>query len=64
MSFSISETDVWPKLGRKIAEEIDQRVQGLRLVTPDRLVREQTWIEALQWVLDEAAPKPPREEEE
>lgn len=64
MSFSIVETDVWPRLGRKIAEEIDQRVQGLRKIAADHLVREQTWIEALQWVLDEAAPKPPRREED
>lgn len=63
MSFSITESDVWPRIGRWLAQEVDRRTQGLRTVAPEHLVREQAWIEAFQAVLDEAAPKPSRKED-
>lgn len=63
MSFTITESDVWPRLGASIAREVDRRTVELRQVSPEQLKTAQAWIEALCWVLEEAKPKPsPRQE--
>jgi hypothetical protein len=59
LSFSITEADPWPRMRRSIAEERQRRLDGLMTVTTiDQLCRQQSWIEALNWVLAEAEPKP------
>lgn len=64
MSFSITETDVWPRLSGAIMDERAARHDGLLHVTTiDQLIRQQSWIEALDWVLAEARPKPHNKED-
>ncbi len=57
------ETEGWPMIRRKIAEERESRVNGLLHVTPGALIAEQAFIAALDWVVEQATPKPDEEEE-
>lgn len=58
MSSSITEYDAWPRVRTAIEDELAQRLYDLRTVTPDNLRVQQARIEALEWVLAEARPKP------
>ena len=65
MSFSITESDVWPRVARAIVEERDRRMQGLLYVGSLEAMRhQQGFIEALNWVMDEAKPLPARTTED
>lgn len=59
MSFSITETDIWPRVARAVVEERARCMQGLLHVRSlEDMRRQQGFIEALDWVLDEARPAP------
>lgn len=59
MSFSITETDVWPRLREKIAAERARRIADLLFVSTLEAMRmEQGFVQALDWVLEEARPRP------
>lgn len=48
-----------------IADERQRRMEGLLTVTTlDQLCRQQSWIEALDWVLAEAKPKQQKVEDD
>jgi hypothetical protein len=60
VSFSIAETDHWPHIEREIRAERDRRIGDLLYVaTLDAMRKEQGFVEALDWVLQLAHPKPP-----
>ena len=61
--FDLIETDPWPTLKPKIMAERAARIEGLLHVpTLDGMRQQQGFVEALDWVLEEARPKPaPRE---
>lgn len=58
------ETDVWPVLRFKIEKERAGRINDLVGVqTLDEMRRQQGFIECIDWVLEEAKPKPrPRDD--
>lgn len=60
------ETDTWPDLRPRVQTERTARLQGMLFVaTIDMLKYEQGFIAALDWVLEEAKPKPqPREDDD
>ncbi|HWG71258.1 MAG TPA: hypothetical protein VN692_17710 [Steroidobacteraceae bacterium] len=66
MSFSITESDLWPRVARSIVEERARRLRDLLHVgTVEAMRKEQGFIEALDWVVGEASPKPePRQQED
>jgi hypothetical protein len=54
------EPESWPALRERIHQERARRVEGLlRVMNLDGLKNQQGFIEALDWVLEEAKPKPP-----
>lgn len=63
--FDLIETDPWPTLKPKIMAERADRMEALLRVTKEALPQQQGFIEALDWVLEEAKPKiMPRELED
>lgn len=66
MSFSIVDYDPWPRVSAAIQAERDRRMSGLLHVpTIEGMRKQQGFIEALDWVLEEAQPKPvPKQDEE
>lgn len=66
MSYTLIESDVWPRLRSVIMQEREERMEALLRVSPDKLAAQQGFVEALDWVMEEAKPKPPprREEED
>lgn len=66
VSFSISETDVWPRVAAAIEVRRMELLHGFLHATDYMsVVRVQGQIDALEWVLAEARPKPvPRRDEE
>lgn len=63
--FDLIETDPWPLLKPKILEKRTHELEGLlHAATLDGLRQRQGFIEALDWVLAEAKPKPmPKEDD-
>lgn len=62
--FDLIETDPWPRLKQKLVAERMRRIEGLmRASALDALRKEQGFIEALDWVLDEARPQKPQSED-
>jgi hypothetical protein len=59
---SITEYDAWPRVRRAIEDELEGSLDDLRRVPQDALIKLQTKIEVLEWVLDRAKPKPQSEE--
>ena len=57
------ESDTWPLIRQKIEAERARRIEGLLHVGPDGLRGEQKFIAALDWVVDQAYPKAPDNEE-
>lgn len=56
--FDFIETDPWPVLKPKIVAERARRVEDLlHVATLDAMRQEQGFVEALDWVLAEAAPR-------
>ena len=66
MSSSITEYDVWPRVREAILTERGRRMGGLlHVATLEGMRMEQGFIEALDWVLEEAKPKPaPQQKDE
>lgn len=65
MSFSITEIDVWPRVRAAVHEKRDDQMAALVHASDwDAVVRLQTWIEALDWVLAEGRPRPVGKDEE
>jgi len=64
MSFSITESDVWPRVARAIRENRAECMEGLlRCADLDAIRRMQARVETLDWVMDEAKPKKPPQED-
>lgn len=62
--FDFIETDPWPVLKPKIMAERQRRIEGLLHVsTLEGMRQEQGWVAALDWVLEEATPKPYRRDD-
>jgi hypothetical protein len=61
--FDLIETDPWPTLKPKIMREREDRLNALlHAATLDGMRQQQGFIEALDWVIEEAKPKmAPRE---
>ncbi len=59
------ETDPWPRLKPKIQGKIQDTKDGfIHCVTLEGMRKEQGFLEALEWVLEEAKPpRPPREDD-
>ena len=64
MSYTLIESDVWPRLRLAIMDERERRMEALLRVSPDKLQAQQGFIEGLDWVMQEAKPNPPRREKE
>lgn len=67
MSFtSLTEVDVWPRVAVAIEAERDRRMGDLlHVATIEGMRKQQGFIEALDWVLEEGRPKPrPKQDEE
>ena len=63
-AFDLLESDVWPRLRVAIATNRKDRMAGLlNVATLEGMRKEQGYIEALDWVLEEAKTKPPQREE-
>ena len=60
------ESDSWPSLRQRIADERAERLEGFRHVsTWEGFIRQQAFIDALDWIVAESRPKPaPREVED
>ena len=57
--FDLIESDEWPAIRARIGNERVRRVEGLlRVGSLESLRLQQGFIEALDWVLEEAKPKP------
>jgi len=63
--FDLIETDPWPTLKPKILQEREDRMESLlHAATLEGVRQQQGFIEALDWVIAEAKPKPaPREDD-
>lgn len=57
------ESDVWPSIRRKIQEKRAECIEGLLHIHPEGLRGEQKFIAALDWVVEQAMPKKPDNEE-
>ncbi len=67
MSYSsLSESDVWHRLLPAIENERARRMRGFMLARDyEAVIRLQTWVEALDWIIAESRPRPlVREDEE
>jgi hypothetical protein len=66
MSFSIVDYDPWPRVSVAIEAERARRMGDLlHVATIEGMRKEQGFIEALDWVLDQALTKPaPKHDEE
>lgn len=63
--FDFVESDEWPALKARITAERARRIEGLLYVgSMEGLKHEQGWVECLDWVLEEAKPKPQPVEED
>ena len=63
--FNLIESDSWPVLKPKIVEERAKRIGDLLYVTTiDALRQQQGFVEALNWVLDQAKPPQPTREDD
>ncbi len=57
--FNLIETDHWPILRQKIVEERARRIDGLLAVaTLEGMRKEQGFVDALDWIIDQAKPRP------
>jgi hypothetical protein len=57
--FDLIDTESWPAIRGRIQIERERRIEGLLYVLDMHgLKKEQGFIEALDWVLEEAKPKP------
>jgi hypothetical protein len=64
MSFHIGELETWPRVRQSIERERRERQNAfMRARDYEAVIRLQSWIEAFDWVLAEARPKPLREED-
>jgi hypothetical protein len=55
---ALIESDVWPSIRHKIQAERERLVEGLLGATPESLRGQQQFIAALDWVVEQAMPKP------
>lgn len=63
--FDLIESDSWPLLRQKIAAERERRLNDLlHVATLEGMRKEQGFIDALDWIVDEAKPKPRPSEDE
>lgn len=59
------ELDIWPRVRKAIEDRREDTLEAfLRANDWNAVLRGQSWIECLDWVLAEARPKPEIEEEE
>ena len=60
------ESDSWPSLRQKIADERAERLEGfLHISTWEAFLQQRSFVEALDWIMAESRPKrPPREVED
>lgn len=60
----ILDSEIWPRVQQRITAERARRVEGLLICRPEGLLREQGFVEALDWVIEQSKPPPEKAEEE